>query len=97
LSEIRMSPSRVLALGFAAALLAGGSLAADKASYEPVRQTCKADFVRVCPDAEAGHGDLRVCATEHFRQFTAPCQSALKALRKRMKENGEPDPLAPQH
>ena len=79
---------RLTAALLAIALL-GGAAVAQPADDSGVRQACAADFQKACPDAKPGNGALKACAKAHFMSFSAPCKSALKAMRARMKQSGQ--------
>jgi hypothetical protein len=80
-----MTHSRLIAATLAAALIAGAALAQPPGGSGGVRQACMADFQKACPDAKPGPGGgMRECVQAHFKEFSAPCQSALQAMRARM-------------
>ena len=87
-----MTHSRLVALTFAIASIAGAALAQPPSDGGGgggggggVRQACMADFQKACPDAKPGPGGgMRECAKAHFSEFSQPCQSALQAMRARM-------------
>jgi Cysteine rich repeat len=75
--------ARVLVLPL---LLAAGAAVAQDASSPPpgamqVRKACAADIQRLCPDAQPGHGGLRMCLRDHQNDLSADCRSALAAMR----------------
>jgi Cysteine rich repeat len=75
--------ARVLVLP---ALLAAGVAVAQDASSPPpgamqVRKACAADIQRLCPDAQPGHGGLRMCLRDHQNDLSDDCRSALAAMR----------------
>lgn len=53
-----------------------------RAARKQVRLMCDSDLAKACPDAHAGpRGGLGQCIKQHFRDFSADCQGALKSLR----------------
>jgi hypothetical protein len=86
---------RFAAAAAALALCAGAASAASITAAE-VREICKPDFEKACPDAQPGHGALGKCARKHYREFDKPCQKALRSLRGKLEQEGQGDAAAPQ-
>jgi hypothetical protein len=80
---------RLTAAALTIALCAAGAAVAQPAGGGDVRQACAADFQKACPDAKPGDGKLRACAKAHFMSFSAPCKTALKAMRAKMQQSGQ--------
>jgi hypothetical protein len=79
-------------LGSAAAGLALVATGAASAQQGPpqaspkVRQACMADFQRLCPDVQPGHGAVGRCMREHRADISPDCRTALMAARERNQE-----------
>ncbi|HVM99446.1 MAG TPA: hypothetical protein VMT68_04445 [Caulobacteraceae bacterium] len=80
---------RFAAAAAALAFCAGAASAASITAAE-VREICKADFDKACPDAQPGHGALGKCARKHYREFDKPCQKALRSYHGGQLDQGAP-------
>ena len=59
--------------------LAGGSQMEDE--FQALRQYCKADVERLCPNVEPGGGRIIACLKANKEQMTVGCAQALMKLK----------------
>jgi hypothetical protein len=92
----------------ALALLGAGAAAAQtEPSAQPqgfarMREACRADVQKLCPDVQPGHGALAQCLHSHQSDLSSDCRDALKAVSEHLHERREggqspaPPPPPPQ-
>ena len=70
---------RVISLAVVAALIAFPAFAQPGAA---VRQACQADYQRFCATVLPGGGRILKCLTDHDKDLSPDCRSALQSLPK---------------
>ncbi len=71
----------------ALALLAAGAASAQERGA--VREACKDDFAKYCPNIEPGGGRIRDCMREHRAELSQTCTDAVAAARQQRRQHQE--------